>query len=210
MRAPHRRVDEVADAGRKNAQHERLRHEQQDAGVTGEPLSDVANLVRSEIVTRGYMLNARKCHKFNQGLEQDKRHAGVNFSEACNFEDGGSYPTAFADARSQPAALTCAAENPAALMVDQSHPAALHKAASKPAALRDGASSPSTAGLPRAASTAFTARTLRIVNKPGVRAAEDAMSGREDEAPPALAAIYPSPRQRAAAGALDAASALGD
>ena len=84
--------------------------------------------------------------------------------------------------------MASAEENPTALMLDQSHPAALHMAISKPAALRDGASSPPTAGLPRAASTAFTAGKLRIVNKPGVRAAEAAMSGREEEAPPALAA----------------------
>ena len=49
MQAPHRRVDEVADAGRNHARYERLRHQQQDAGVNGEPLSDGANLVRSEI-----------------------------------------------------------------------------------------------------------------------------------------------------------------
>ena len=47
MRAPHRRVDEVADAGHNHARYERLRHQQQDAGVNGEALSDVANLVRS-------------------------------------------------------------------------------------------------------------------------------------------------------------------
>ena len=47
MRAPHRRVDEVADAGHKHARYERLRHQKQDAGVNGEPLSDGTNLVRS-------------------------------------------------------------------------------------------------------------------------------------------------------------------
>ena len=47
MQAPHRRVDEVADAGHKNARYERLRHQQHDAGVKGEPLRDGANLVRS-------------------------------------------------------------------------------------------------------------------------------------------------------------------
>ena len=47
MRAPHRRVDEVADAGHNHARYERLRHQQQDAGANGEPLSDGANLVRS-------------------------------------------------------------------------------------------------------------------------------------------------------------------
>ncbi len=47
MQAPHRRVDEVADAGRNHARYERLRHQQQDAGVNGEPLSGGANLVRS-------------------------------------------------------------------------------------------------------------------------------------------------------------------
>jgi hypothetical protein len=63
MQAPHRRVDEVADAGQKHARYERLRHQQQEAGVKGEPLSDAANLVRySEIeeaiesATRGYFL----------------------------------------------------------------------------------------------------------------------------------------------------------
>jgi len=63
MQAPHRRVDEVADAGHKHARYERLRHQQQDAAVKGEPLSDAANLVRSEIeveaterATRGYNL----------------------------------------------------------------------------------------------------------------------------------------------------------
>ena len=62
MQEPHRRVDEVADAGHKHARYERLRHQQQDAGVKGEPLSDGANLVRSEreeaieIATRGYNL----------------------------------------------------------------------------------------------------------------------------------------------------------
>ena len=47
MQAPHRRVHEVADAGRQHARHERLRHQQQDAGANGELLSDGANLVRS-------------------------------------------------------------------------------------------------------------------------------------------------------------------
>ena len=47
MQAPHRRVDEVADAGHKHARYERLRHQQQEAGENGEPLSDGANLVRS-------------------------------------------------------------------------------------------------------------------------------------------------------------------
>ena len=63
MQAPHRRVDEVADAGHKHARYERLRHQQHDAAVNGEPLSDAANLVRSEIeeaivesATRGYIL----------------------------------------------------------------------------------------------------------------------------------------------------------
>ena len=62
MQAPHRRVDEVADAGHKQARYERLRHQQQDAGANGELLSDGANLVRSEIeeaieiATRGYDL----------------------------------------------------------------------------------------------------------------------------------------------------------
>jgi hypothetical protein len=61
MQAPHRRVDEVADAGHKHARYERLRHQEQDACVNGEPLSDGANLVRSEIevafeiATRGYI-----------------------------------------------------------------------------------------------------------------------------------------------------------
>ena len=61
MQAPHRRVDEVADAGRNHARYKRLRHQQQDAGGIGEPLSDGANLVRSEIevafeiATRGYI-----------------------------------------------------------------------------------------------------------------------------------------------------------
>ena len=60
--APHRRVDEVADAGHNHARYERLSHQQQDAGVNGEPLSGVTNLVRSEIeeaieiATRGYNL----------------------------------------------------------------------------------------------------------------------------------------------------------
>ncbi len=47
MQAPHRRVDEVADAGHNHARYKRLRHQQQDAGVNGEALSDGANLVRS-------------------------------------------------------------------------------------------------------------------------------------------------------------------
>ncbi len=47
MRAPHRRVDEVADAGHNHARYERLRHQQQDANVNGYRLSDGANLVRS-------------------------------------------------------------------------------------------------------------------------------------------------------------------
>jgi hypothetical protein len=104
------------------------------------------------------------------------------------LRDGGPYPAACADAKSQPADLASAAENPTVLMVDQSHPAALQIAASRPASLKDNAFSSLTERLSRAARTAFTARTLRIVNKPGVRAAEDAMSGREEEAPPALAA----------------------
>ena len=49
MRAPHRRVDEVADAGQKHARYERLSHQQKQAAENGEPLSGVANLVRSEI-----------------------------------------------------------------------------------------------------------------------------------------------------------------
>jgi hypothetical protein len=80
--------------------------------------------------------------------------------------------------RQKPSALTSAAVNPAALT----------SAVVKPAALRDDRSSPSAAVRPSAASTAFTASRLRIMNKPGVRAAEDAMSHREEEAPPALAA----------------------
>ena len=62
MQAPHRRVDEVADAGHNHARYERLSHQNQDAGVKGELLSDGANLVRSEIeeaierATRGYIL----------------------------------------------------------------------------------------------------------------------------------------------------------
>ena len=63
MQAPHRRVDEVADAGHKHARYERLRHQQHDAGANGEPLSGAANLVRSKIeeeaiesATRGYIL----------------------------------------------------------------------------------------------------------------------------------------------------------
>ena len=47
MQAPHRRVDEVADAGHNHARYERLSHQQQDAAVKGELLSDGANLVRS-------------------------------------------------------------------------------------------------------------------------------------------------------------------
>jgi hypothetical protein len=47
MRAPHRRVDEVADAGHNHARYERLSHQQQNATVKGELLSDDANLVRS-------------------------------------------------------------------------------------------------------------------------------------------------------------------
>ena len=47
LQAPHRRVDEVADAGRKHPRYESLSHQQQDAGVNGEALSDGANLVRS-------------------------------------------------------------------------------------------------------------------------------------------------------------------
>jgi hypothetical protein len=67
MQAPHRRVDEVADAGHKHARCERLRHQKQDACVNGEPLSDGANPVRSEIevafeiATSGYMLKRGKC-----------------------------------------------------------------------------------------------------------------------------------------------------
>ncbi len=49
MQAPHRRVDKVADTGHKHTRCERLRHQKQDAGVNGEPLSDGANLARSEI-----------------------------------------------------------------------------------------------------------------------------------------------------------------
>ncbi len=49
MQAPHRCVDEVADAGQKHPRYERLSHQQQQAAVHGEPLSGVANLVRSEI-----------------------------------------------------------------------------------------------------------------------------------------------------------------
>ena len=49
MQAPHRRVDEVADAGQKHARYERLSHQQKQAAENGEPLSGVANLVRSEI-----------------------------------------------------------------------------------------------------------------------------------------------------------------
>ena len=62
MQEPHRRVDEVADAGHKHARYERLRHQQQDAAVNGELLSDAANLVRSKIeetiriATIGYKL----------------------------------------------------------------------------------------------------------------------------------------------------------
>ncbi len=62
MQAPHRRVDEVADAGHKHARYERLHHQQQDAGVNRELLGDAANLGRSKIVeaieiaTRGYSL----------------------------------------------------------------------------------------------------------------------------------------------------------
>jgi hypothetical protein len=62
MQEPHRRVDKVAEARHKNARYKRLRHQQQDAGVNGNTLSDVANLVRSEIeeakeiATRGYLL----------------------------------------------------------------------------------------------------------------------------------------------------------
>ena len=67
MQAPHRRVDEVADAGQKHARYERLRHQQQDAGANGEPLSDGANHVRSlieetiEIATSGYWLKIDEC-----------------------------------------------------------------------------------------------------------------------------------------------------
>ena len=49
MQAPHRRVDEVADAGHNHARYERLHHQQQDANVNGEALSGGANLVRSDI-----------------------------------------------------------------------------------------------------------------------------------------------------------------
>ena len=47
--APHRRVDEVAHAGHKHPRHERLDHQQKQAEINGEPLSDVTNLVRAEI-----------------------------------------------------------------------------------------------------------------------------------------------------------------
>ncbi len=148
MRAPHRRVDEVADTGRKNARDERLDHEQQDAEVNGEPLSDGANIVRSEIdktielATKPAALASAAENP--AALMVDQSHPAAlkaGRSNPAALSDGGSNPAACADAGSQPSALTCAAENPAVLMVDHSHPAALHKAASKPAALRDGASS---------------------------------------------------------------------
>ena len=68
QQALHRRVHEVADAGRKHARYERLRLQQQDAEVNGEPLSFVANLVRSEIneateTASGYTLKVDKCQK---------------------------------------------------------------------------------------------------------------------------------------------------
>ena len=47
MQALDRRVDEVADAGHNHARYERFSHQNQDAGVNGEPLSDGAYLVRS-------------------------------------------------------------------------------------------------------------------------------------------------------------------
>ena len=49
MRAPNRRVDEVADAGQKHARYKRLRHQQQDAEKNGKPLGCDAKLVRTEI-----------------------------------------------------------------------------------------------------------------------------------------------------------------
>ena len=67
MRAPHRRVDEVADAGHNHARYERLNHQQQNAAENGEPLSDGANRVRSEIeetiefTTSGYTFKIQNC-----------------------------------------------------------------------------------------------------------------------------------------------------
>ena len=69
MQAPHRRVDEVADAGHKHARYERLSHQKQDAGVKGEPLSGIAYLVCSEvdetivITASGYTLQIVQCVK---------------------------------------------------------------------------------------------------------------------------------------------------
>ncbi len=67
VQAPHRRVNEVADAGHKHARYERLRHQKQDAPGMKEPLSDDANLVRPEIEetieisTRVYSLKVKNC-----------------------------------------------------------------------------------------------------------------------------------------------------
>ena len=105
-----------------------------------------------------------------------------------------SYPAVLAVARSHPAALTSAAVNPAALMSAQLHPAALKAASSNPGVLRDRRSKPaafkhgSFHAMHRAWSTALIAGTLFMFNKSGVSAAADAMSRREEEAPPALAA----------------------
>ena len=69
MQAPHRRINEVADARHKHARYERLSHQNQDAGVKGELLSDGANLVRSEIdetieiEASGYTLKIVQCVK---------------------------------------------------------------------------------------------------------------------------------------------------
>jgi hypothetical protein len=73
-------------------------------------------------------------------------------------------------------------------MVDHSHPAALKAVRSNPAALRDRRSN-STAfkdgwsmATPRAEKTALTATKRLKFKRPRVRTAEDAMSGREEEA----------------------------
>ena len=49
MQTPHRRVDEVADAGHNHARYKRLSHQKQDAAVNGDPLSGDRNLGRPEI-----------------------------------------------------------------------------------------------------------------------------------------------------------------
>ena len=49
QRTPHRRVHEVALAGHKDAGHQRLRHQQEQAAVHRQKLSCIAHLIRADV-----------------------------------------------------------------------------------------------------------------------------------------------------------------